>query len=95
MLCRLAQTIRLQVRDSDSLARWGGEEFILLLEDCGPTEAAVLGERLREAVALTQQAPAITVSLGVAVYQPGETLASFFARLDRALYLAKRQGRNR
>ncbi len=95
VLCRLAQTIRLQVRDSDSLARWGGEEFILLLEDCSPAEAGALGERLREAVASSQQAPAITVSLGVAAYQPGETLASFFARLDRALYLAKRQGRNR
>lgn len=91
----LAQTIRLLVRDSDSLARWGGEEFILLLEDCGPAEAAALAERLREAVAIGQTAPAITVSLGVAAYQPGETLASLFARLDGALYLAKKQGRNR
>ncbi len=95
VLKRLTQTLGLQVREGDNLARWGGEEFILLLETCSAAEACMLAERLRAAVANDDTAPAITLSLGVAVYQPGETLTHFFARLDGALYLAKRRGRNR
>jgi len=79
-----------QVRSIDKLARYGGEEFILLFAGAGMADAAALVDRLRPVTPLGQ-----TFSAGVAEWDGGETSDELIARADRALYAAKRGGRNR
>jgi diguanylate cyclase (GGDEF)-like protein len=88
------------IRTSDQLFRYGGEEFVVLLNNTGEEGALCVAERIRQAiaVALTQcaeHAVQITASLGVAVAIPGDTAGMLFARADHALYRAKAAGRNR
>ena len=87
------------VRESDVVTRWGGEEYLVLLNDCKLSEAMAIGENLRLAVAehdfgLPSGRVVVTISLGVAQYHDNETEAAFFARTDGALYAAKHGGRN-
>lgn len=87
-------------RSQDIAARWGGEEFLVLLPATNPNAAATLAERLREAVAqqpLAQEdgAVAVTLSLGVTEVRAQEPLTSAIARADQALYRSKEAGRNR
>lgn len=97
VLIELAERVRHQLRASDVLARWGGEEFVVLMPHCTAQAAASLAEKLR--LALTAQpfptAGTITTSFGVAEYQPSETPDDWFTRADNALYAAKEGGRNR
>ncbi|HEX5803745.1 MAG TPA: sensor domain-containing diguanylate cyclase [Azospira sp.] len=103
VLRRITAIIRGQLREADVMARWGGEEFLVLLKDCPLENAVSVAEKLREAVAghdfgLLGGAPhaqTLTISLGVASHTAGDTADSLFGRADRALYLAKRNGRNR
>jgi diguanylate cyclase (GGDEF)-like protein len=96
----LAHSGRNQIRKSDVLARWGGEEFVLLLRDAEQRAACAVVERWRQALA---SAPlraggtdvAVRFSAGVAQHAPGETVEQTLARADRALYDAKAQGRDR
>jgi diguanylate cyclase (GGDEF)-like protein len=95
----VAEIARRSVRRNDFIARWGGEEFIVLLKDCGLEEAKQVAEKIRSAIEkfdfeLDLNHSGTTVSLGVALYHPHETAESFFSRTDRALYQAKQQGRN-
>ncbi|MBV8248008.1 MAG: GGDEF domain-containing protein [Comamonas sp.] len=89
------------VRSADILARWGGEEFVLLMCNTSAQDGRYLLERVRSAVAATPvQLPAgaavgLTVSVGAAQFLEGEELASLLERADEALYAAKRLGRNR
>lgn len=88
------------LRQTDTLARWGGEEFLALLPETSAPHAVQAAERLREALArarLSTLEPelAVTVSCGVAEWRPGETLMQTLGRADRALYQAKHAGRNR
>jgi diguanylate cyclase (GGDEF)-like protein len=78
-----------KLRRSDLLTRYGGEEFAVLLPDCGLADAMEIGERLRTAQ------PEVTCSLGVAAWEHGEDAAQLVARADRALYAAKAAGRDR
>nr|WP_296014974.1 diguanylate cyclase [uncultured Acidovorax sp.] len=95
-----ASVVRASVRDTDVLARWGGEEFVLLLSETRLDDARDLLERLRHAVA-TMEIPhtdgtlRMTVSIGVAVHLPGDTVDLTLERADQALYTAKSLGRNR
>jgi len=95
-----ASVVRASVRDTDVLARWGGEEFVLLLSETRLDDARDLLERLRHAVAMmeiphTDGALRMTVSIGVAVHLPGDTVDLTLERADQALYTAKSLGRNR
>lgn len=85
------------VRPGDAVIRWGGEEFLILLEATELEEAADIAERIRHAFETTGDAEvgAVTISLGVAQWSPGESLASLISRVDQALYAAKSGGRNR
>ena len=85
------------VRQVDVLARWGGEEFILLLPESGSVAAAETAEKLRQKVQQSQNPYYIDLSMsfGVAEYRPGESVESLLQRADRALYRAKKSGRNR
>ena len=100
-LQHFADIVRVQVRSGDILARWGGEEFVLMLCDIDNAGAQALLERVSHAVATTpMQLPsgpaiALTVSAGFAVHEPGESVEATLERADMALYQAKEQGRNR
>ena len=87
---RKAATVwREQLRGNDLLARYGGEEFAVILPGCTLPEASQVLERLRSST------PSVTCSAGLAEYEPGESAEELTRRADRALYLAKRDGRNR
>ncbi|MCA9838623.1 MAG: GGDEF domain-containing protein [Trueperaceae bacterium] len=94
-----SQLIKETIRITDSLGRYGGEEFVLLLPETSGTGAIILAERIRLRLShydWTSIAPdlAVTVSVGVATYVQGEDLKDMIARADQALYKAKKQGRN-
>ncbi|MQM36891.1 hypothetical protein KBTX_00880 [wastewater metagenome] len=96
----VVDTVRRHIREADTVCRWGGEEFIVLLGDCSAAGAAERAETLRAALAdLTVPVAGthvrITVSIGVAECAPGESLEAVMQRVDAALYAAKRDGRNR
>jgi diguanylate cyclase (GGDEF)-like protein len=98
----LARVAREQIRPTDNLARWGGDEFVVLTE-CGAEEAQVVAERIRSEVEKTfsslgdgeTDSLSVTVSCGVAEYREGESLDDLMARVDKELYAAKNAGRNR
>ena len=95
-LIMLARTLETGIRESDTVFRWGGEEFLILLP-LTPLEGAMhVAEDLREAVQQLSRPglPALTVSVGVAQYEAGEDFTSLFKRVDDALYRAKTSGRN-
>ena len=93
LLARIAHILTAEMRKSDYVFRYGGEEFLVLLPDTELSKARDAAERLRAAV---EREAGITISLGVAVYQEGmpdkETLVK---AADAALYRAKEGGRNR
>lgn len=100
VLRRLATRTQETLRGSDIFGRWGGEEFIVLLPATPLSQAVDAGERLRLAIAdLTFTGAGggrfcVTVSVGVAHLEPGETADSLTERADKALYAAKHAGRN-
>jgi diguanylate cyclase (GGDEF)-like protein/hemerythrin-like metal-binding protein len=96
VLVDLTRRVAARLRDTDSIFRWGGEEFAVITP-CTPISGAeVVAEALRQSVA---EAPfdtvgRVTISLGLAQLLPNEKAAQWVARADRFLYEAKRQGRN-
>lgn len=97
VLERLAAEARSILRRQDFLARYGGEEFVILLPGTQLAGAVQLGEKLRAHIAATDfpGAGQVTISLGCAEYLADESLQQLVARVDVALYQAKRSGRNR
>ncbi|MGP0171610.1 GGDEF domain-containing protein [Pseudomonas sp. NCHU5208] len=100
-LCLVAQTLRKQLRPKDSMVRFGGEEFVILLPELTAEEARSIGERLRVSLAQVDDfysplgvLPGVTISIGLALMNPKDSLQSLIARADDALYQAKQQGRN-
>ena len=92
--------IRAHCRQHDLLGRYGGEEFVLCLPETTAEKALETAERIRQAVAATAMdidgnAIGITISVGVALLEPGNSIEHWLAAADRALYEAKRAGRNR
>ncbi len=99
-LCAFAREAALQLRNTDSIARWGGEEFRLLLPETPPGDPNLGVERLRTSLAgmvVSALAPALRVafSTGLTLHVDGEAIADTIERADRALYTAKQSGRNR
>ncbi|WP_404298415.1 diguanylate cyclase [Halomonas sp.] len=92
----IAELIDQQARSGDPAIRWGGEEFLIILQ-ANLTAAMGLAERLRSAVEHLQDAEVglVTLSLGVAEMLHGESTEQLLGRADGALYRAKRSGRNR
>ncbi|MDX2003924.1 MAG: GGDEF domain-containing protein [Meiothermus sp.] len=86
-----------RLRSTDVLARWGGEEFLVLAPGSTLEAAQALGQRLREALEATplQSGVRVTVSLGLTTSRPSDTPDTLLHRADTALYRAKAAGRNR
>lgn len=100
VLREFAQQALAAIRATDVLARWGGEEFLLMLPDTDPQTAAMVLERMRSRIAAhaftAGEAPLrISFSAGVTVARKAETVAEAIARADTALYAAKAAGRDR
>lgn len=101
VLRKVAATIRRSLRQSDSVYRYGGEEFVVLLPEQNMSEASAAMERVRKAVeALGLPNPAsgsdrLTISIGIAPSFTKDDPAAWLARADHALYEAKSSGRNR
>jgi diguanylate cyclase (GGDEF)-like protein/PAS domain S-box-containing protein len=96
VLVELAKRVRMNLRATDHLARWGGEEFVVIATHCDRPDALALAEKLRSVVAslFFPEVGAVTASFGVAELQPNESPDSWFKRADDALYAAKDAGRN-
>ena len=97
---RVSEILRDRLRDVDRAARWGGEEFILLLPETDSEGAAALAEKLRASIAdnlfeFQSIRQRITMTFGVAEHRAGETLEACIARADNALYEGKESGRNK
>jgi hemerythrin len=97
VLRELVRVLQPRLRATDILFRWGGEEFAVLVSSGGYRGAERLADDLCRAVAAHpfRTVGAVTISLGVAEHLGAEDPASWFARLDNALYRAKGSGRNR
>lgn len=97
VLKELVTVVQSRIRVVDSLFRWGGEEFAVLLPQSSLAGARLLAQRLVAAVAEHDfmGIGSITVSIGVAELEPDEDAESWFHRADQALYQAKKEGRNR
>jgi diguanylate cyclase len=99
----VGMTMREQVKSRATLARFGGEEFGIVLPDAGPDEAHAVAEAIRQSVlnrelikrSTGESLGRITVSVGVASFRQGEAAMSLLERADQSMYAAKRNGRNR
>jgi diguanylate cyclase (GGDEF)-like protein len=98
VLRRVGAALRAGVRPTDVLARFGGEEFVILLHGAGPVQTEEVAERLRADIQALVNLPGgvrLTASFGVAVSQADDCVSSLLVRADEALYRSKRDGRNR
>ncbi|MBI5785438.1 MAG: GGDEF domain-containing protein [Rhodocyclales bacterium] len=97
VLRRFGEVLSERLRPYDVAARWGGEEFVVLADGATLDNARMLAEQIRESVASTpfSPVPRVTVSIGIADYMQGESGDDLLRRADKALYGAKRNGRNR
>jgi len=99
----VAQTLKRMIKGKDTAARFGGEEFAVVLPDTPMGGAMALAENIRKAVAdsrlvrsdTREPLSQITISLGVSCFRPGEEHDGLIERADQALYAAKQGGRNR
>jgi len=97
VLVELAERLAGELREPDFLARWGGEEFVALLPETGPIEAARVAERLRRRIEIEifPEVGPLTISLGITSFRRGDTPNKLLKCVDIALYEAKQTGRNR
>ena len=100
VLTQIANILRDSLRGSDSICRWGGDEFLIVLPDCDLVAAHGLAEKMRQLIeeslqVIDGQTLGITASFGVAQYNGQESASNLFSRTDQALYRAKSLQRNR
>ena len=102
-LIQVAKILRNGSRDRDIVARFGGEEFVILLQETGLAQAVEIAERLRAAIEAedwsvihddVDQKIIVTTSIGVAIWRPGLHAETLLSEADRYLYEAKANGRN-
>ncbi len=96
VLIRFSRILQNFTRKSDLVARWGGEEFLIVCDNTGLKEAIGIAEKLRK-LTCDEQFPTVsdmTASFGVIEHLPGESRGAAFSRLDQKLYEAKHSGKN-
>ena len=96
VLKELTKCIMSTMRTGDTIGRWGGEEFIIIVPDTTSANAKIAAERIRRRVAETSFGLVghVTISIGITSVKKDDTTESLFARVDKALYDAKNNGRN-
>lgn len=101
VLVQTSRILETECRTVDTLARVGGEEFMVLLVDCDQTRLLTAAERIRKAVeehvveTQTRMDLSVTTSIGATLVHPDDSMRGLMNRVDDLLYCAKRQGRNR
>ena len=98
ILVHIVDIVKQNIRAYDTLARWGGDEFILLMPQTALAEAEITAEKIRQKIETIVSAgagAAITASFGVVEIMQGESTDSWFRRVDYALFRSKNGGRNR
>lgn len=97
ILIEFCMLIKSAIRTTDIFARWGGEEFIILLPNTNATNAMIIANKLKNLVSSYSftQINKVTVSIGISVYDQSDALESFIKKADTSLYKAKNLGRNR
>lgn len=100
VLVEVSEVLRNAVREQDSVGRWGGEEFLIVLPNTELDGAVLVAERIRNAINQMQvmasgKPVAVTMTLGLSTCGEGENLETAIARADAALYRGKAGGRNR
>lgn len=100
VLKRIAVILNLQIRDCDSISRWGGEEFLILLNDSNLEQTFQVAEKLRlsfendlELKGMVKES--VTASFGVTTFKEDDTIDKVISRADHGLYAAKNSGKNR
>lgn len=94
VLKRVAADAAGELRSGDTIGRFGGEEFVIVLPNATAEAAIMVGERVRLAIEAGGDAPCVTISVGVAELADGEDSETLLKRADDALYRAKNEGRN-
>jgi diguanylate cyclase len=96
VLAQVADIVHEQLRTTDQLGRWGGEEFLIILPQTNLASAQFVAERICHTIGTSHilDGKTITASFGVAAHLPGEGVADLLRRADRAMYQAKTEGRN-
>ena len=99
VLHAVANTMRLNLRETDTCGRWGGEEFLAIIFDIDRATLEAIAEKLRSLVEQTvidSEAgnPKVTISIGATLVKPGDTLESLINRADKLMYESKSRGRN-
>ena len=94
---KVSITLQKMLREVDLVARWGGEEFVVLLPGISLNDALDIGEKLRKAAEalIHLERERVTISIGVSTWTPFDSMNLWFTRTDKALYHAKQHGRNR
>ncbi|NVJ93856.1 MAG: GGDEF domain-containing protein [Methylocystaceae bacterium] len=100
VLKTITSVINERLRDSDTICRWGGEEFLILLPECDITRATRICEEIRRAIEkrviiYAEHEISVTASIGITEMQQGEAALPLIKRVDDALYEAKKTGRNK
>ncbi len=97
VLITMAETVSRSIRETDTFARWGGEEFVILFKNADIDVAKKVSEKIKNKIEEDEhpEAGKITASFGLSQYKTDDTLETIFKRCDDALYIAKENGRNR
>ena len=97
VLQELSKLILKNKRQSDKFARWGGEEFIMVLPETTSKDSLIFAKKIRKIIAdhSFEKVAQITVSIGICVFQENDTKEKLLQKVDEALYEAKNKGRNR
>lgn len=99
VLKEFTQIVKQNIRKSDFFARWGGEEFIILTTECSKEQVFSFAKKIRRIVEehflYYNKGFSLTVSIGITLFRPKDNLTTLIERVDKALYIAKQNGRNR